>query len=280
MASRRAVSARSRRKTPSPDLFLALDHRVNEAAASIGQLCSVDQCEQLAGKLGKFPLDVVTGGLDQVLFRPSTEVNDDAKVKVVGRLRELGTIESHKFLQDVQKRAQAAGMSGRVRQAIDQAVLATSGVREMSRLRPTLFSARRSDGADFSLGAGTMACAGDASRPSLFSTNWLDDQGKSIDEVRAKLHGAKPTGNADLVVAVAGPRADKLIGAPLNGRANVDVRACARCAADHRGRRGRRLRCRRGLRALDASTGKKMRARPTGGLPAASARVTTARPRS
>ncbi|AKU94488.1 hypothetical protein AKJ09_01152 [Labilithrix luteola] len=109
------------------ELFLALDHRVNEAAASIGQLCSVEQCEQLAGKLGKFPFDVVTGGLDQVLFRPSTEINDDAKVKVIGRLRELGTIESNKFLRDVQKRAQAAGMSGRVRQAIDQAVLATSG---------------------------------------------------------------------------------------------------------------------------------------------------------
>jgi hypothetical protein len=99
---------------------------VNEAAVSIGQLCSVEQCEQLASKLGKFPFDVVTGGLDQVLFRPPTDVNDDAKVKIIGRIREQGTIEGNKFLRDVQKRW-TAGWSPRVRQAIDQAVLATAG---------------------------------------------------------------------------------------------------------------------------------------------------------
>ncbi|MBX3189273.1 MAG: HEAT repeat domain-containing protein [Labilithrix sp.] len=107
-------------------LFVALDHRVNEAAASLGQLCSMEQCEQLAGKLGKLPFDVVTTGLDQVLFRPAAEIPDDAKLKIIGRVRELGTIEANKFLRDVQKRWPAA-WSGRVRQAIDQAVLATSG---------------------------------------------------------------------------------------------------------------------------------------------------------
>src|SRR5690606_27269682 len=50
------------------DLFVALDHRVNEAAASIGQLCAKEQCEALAGKLGALPFDVVTPGLDQLLF--------------------------------------------------------------------------------------------------------------------------------------------------------------------------------------------------------------------
>ncbi|NVL83615.1 HEAT repeat domain-containing protein, partial [Escherichia coli] len=55
-------------KDAVPELFIALDHRVNEAAASIGQLCTMEQCEQLAAKLGKVPFDVVTGGLDQVLF--------------------------------------------------------------------------------------------------------------------------------------------------------------------------------------------------------------------
>ena len=109
-----------------PELFVALDHRVNEAAASIGQLCTMDQCEQLAAKLGKLPFDVVTGGLDQVLFRPTADINDDAKVKIIGRLREQGTIEGNKFLRDVQKRW-PAGTSPRVRQAIDQAVLATAG---------------------------------------------------------------------------------------------------------------------------------------------------------
>ncbi len=113
-------------KDAVPELFVALDHRVNEAAASIGQLCSVEQCEQLAAKLGRVPLDVMTSGLDQVLFRPAADINDDAKVKIIGRIREQGTLEGNKFLKDVQKRW-PAGSSPRVRQAIDQAVMATAG---------------------------------------------------------------------------------------------------------------------------------------------------------
>ncbi len=113
-------------KDAVPELFVALDHRVNEAAVSIGQLCNAEQCEQLAAKLGKVPFDVVTGGLEQVLFRPAADVSDDAKVKIVGRVREQGTLEGNKFLKDVQKRW-PAGSSPRVRQAIDQAVMATAG---------------------------------------------------------------------------------------------------------------------------------------------------------
>jgi HEAT repeat protein len=108
------------------DLFVALDHKVGEAAASIGELCAPGECDELAGKLGKLPFDIVTEGLDQVLFRPPAEVDDDQKVKLVGRLRELGTAEGNKFLRDVQKRW-PQGWSARVKQAIDQAVLATSG---------------------------------------------------------------------------------------------------------------------------------------------------------
>lgn len=134
----------------------------------------------------------------------------------------------------------------------------------MSRLRSTLSRLVGLTTLTLSLGAATMACAGDASRPSLFSTNWLDDQGKSIDEVRAKLHGAKPAGNADLVVAVAGPRADKLIGAPLNGGANwtfehaLDARPIIAGGVVVGSGAGE-------VFALDATTGKKMWARPTGG---------------
>jgi HEAT repeat protein len=107
------------------DLFVALDHKVPEAAASIGLLCAGAECDRLAGKLGSVPFDVVTSGLDEVLFRPAGDVSDDLKVKIVGRVRELGTAEANRFLREVQTKWPAA-WSQRVKQSVDQAVLATS----------------------------------------------------------------------------------------------------------------------------------------------------------
>jgi hypothetical protein len=108
------------------DLFVALDHRVEEAAASIGQLCNPDECEKFADKTGAVGLEVMTSGFDQILFRPTTEIPDDEKIRIVGRVRELGTQESNKYLRDVAARW-PKGTSPRVKQAIDQAVLATGG---------------------------------------------------------------------------------------------------------------------------------------------------------
>jgi hypothetical protein len=108
------------------DLFVALDHKVNEAAVSIGQLCVPSACEALEGRLGRVPFDVVSSGLDQILFRPTGEVSDDAKVRLIGRVRELGTGEVNLFLRDVLGRWPKT-WSTRVKQSIDQAVLATSG---------------------------------------------------------------------------------------------------------------------------------------------------------
>ena len=108
------------------DLFLALDHKVNEAAASIGQLCNAEQCDRLARKLGKLPFDIVTTGLDQILFRPSSEVSDDTKIKTVGRLVELGTAEANRFLKDVEQRL-TKETSPRLRQSVEQGVKSTMG---------------------------------------------------------------------------------------------------------------------------------------------------------
>jgi HEAT repeat protein len=108
------------------DLFVALDHKVQEAAASIGQLCEPNECERLAAKLGHVPFDVMTGGIDQVLLRGTKEVDEETKIKIVGLVRELGTAEANQFLKDVQTKWPAK-TSPRVKQAIDQAVIATSG---------------------------------------------------------------------------------------------------------------------------------------------------------
>lgn len=108
------------------DLFAALDRRVDEAAVSIGELCAAKECERLIGKLGALPFDVVTSGLDEVLMRPPAEISDEMKLGIVGRLRELGTAEVNHFLKGVRAKWPPKG-SARVRQSIDQAVLATAG---------------------------------------------------------------------------------------------------------------------------------------------------------
>ncbi|MFO0672026.1 MAG: HEAT repeat domain-containing protein [Polyangiaceae bacterium] len=113
-------------KDALPDLFVAFDHKVAEAAASIGQLCTPKECDDFGARLGRQPFEVMTGGFDQILFRPTSEVSDDGKIKVIGRLRELGTADSNKFLRDVQKRLPKTA-SARVKQALEQAIQATGG---------------------------------------------------------------------------------------------------------------------------------------------------------
>lgn len=108
------------------DLFKALANNVGEAAASIGQLCGPEACERLASLLGKTPFDVITGGLEQALFRPAKEVPDETKVKIIVRLREMGTAESRRYLNDVRSRWPQDG-SETVRKALDSAVKGSGG---------------------------------------------------------------------------------------------------------------------------------------------------------
>lgn len=111
-----------------------------------------------------------------------------------------------------------------------------------------------------------LACGADPSRPKLFSTQWLDDQGQSIGEVVARLRGVRPAAGPDLVVAVAG-NADKIVAAPLSGGGpswtfahaleTRPIIAGPVVVASGGGE----------VFALDAATGKKLWARPSGGLP-------------
>jgi len=116
-------------KQALPDLFKALDHHVGEAAAAIGQLCEPTDCEKFASRLQKQPFDIMVSGFDQILFRPAKEIPDDEKIRIVGRLRELGTSEAGKYLANVAGRW-PKGWSKRVKQALDSAVKATGGVVE------------------------------------------------------------------------------------------------------------------------------------------------------
>jgi HEAT repeat protein len=106
------------------DLFGALDKNVGESAASIGQLCAGPECDKLLARVGKQPFEIMSSGFDQLLFRPAAEVPDDQKIRVVGRLRELGTKESGAFLADVAERW-PKDWSPKVKQALDAAVRAT-----------------------------------------------------------------------------------------------------------------------------------------------------------
>ncbi len=113
-------------KEALPDLFVAFDHRVHEAATSIGQMCAPADCEKFLDRLTRFPFDVMSGGLDQILFRSPKELDDGEKMKIVGRLRELGTVEAGTFLADVAERW-PDDWSADVKKAIQQAAKQSGG---------------------------------------------------------------------------------------------------------------------------------------------------------
>src|SRR5262249_26040464 len=113
-------------------------------------------------------------------------------------------------------------------------------------------------------GALSQGCGGATGQPKTFSTDWVDDGGQSISAVEAKLRGAHFPASTDLVVSVAGK--DKIIGTPLAGGAQwtathaLDTRPIITggVVVVSGGNE---------VAALDASSGKKLWARPTGGLP-------------
>ena len=108
------------------DLMTAFDHGVAEAAAAIGQLCLPEECEDFAERVGQAHFDGMTGGFDQILFRPTKEMPDAQKLRIIGRVRELGTSEAAAFLGDVLERW-PSDWSKKVKQALQSATKATGG---------------------------------------------------------------------------------------------------------------------------------------------------------
>ncbi len=110
------------------------------------------------------------------------------------------------------------------------------------------------------------SCGGGATNLNVFSTNWTDDGGQSMEAVRLRLGGARPSPAADVAIGVAG-NADKLIGVSLANGAKwpqpfahpLDARPIVTGSVVVASGGGE-------LFALDALKGTKLWARPTGGL--------------
>lgn len=104
-----------------PELFLALDRRVLQAAGAIGRLCAREQCLALSERLGKVPLAAMTAGIDPILLRPAAEIPDDDKINVIGRVAALGTADAARYLVSVAQRWPAED-AGKARQALRNAI--------------------------------------------------------------------------------------------------------------------------------------------------------------
>jgi hypothetical protein len=110
----------------------------------------------------------------------------------------------------------------------------------------------------------TPACGGGQTHPDLFSTNWSDDGGRSIEALWKRVGAVRPPAGKDVAVGVTG-HLDTLVGLPLgagqawkfshplSSRPIVVSSVVVATGGDE-------------LFALDAGTGQKLWARPTGGL--------------
>lgn len=111
---------------------------------------------------------------------------------------------------------------------------------------------------------GISACAG-ATRTDLFSTDWSDDQGRSILVVQSKLRGTHAPPGANIAIGIAGHN-NLIIAQPLGAGSRwtfahpLDARPFLTGALVIGSGGGE-------LFALDAATGKKLWARATGGVP-------------
>ena len=110
-----------------------------------------------------------------------------------------------------------------------------------------------------------VACGGGQTRLNVFSTDWEDDGGVSIARLWQRLAGTRVPPAAEVVVGIAG-HADKMIGLPLDGGAKwtfghpLDARPMVAGGVVVGSGGGEAF-------ALDASTGRIVWRRPTGGLP-------------
>ena len=81
------------------DLFAVLGHDTAEAAVSIAQLCSPEQCDRLMALVGKLKFEVLEASFVPLLLRPASAVPDANKLRYIDRLRRLATKPAAAVLQ-------------------------------------------------------------------------------------------------------------------------------------------------------------------------------------
>lgn len=107
-------------------LLVALDQGVFQAAASVGKLCSPEQCEVYASRMGRVAFEVMASGFEPMLFRDAKQISDEQKIRIVGRVRDVGTEQAREFLMDVRGRWPRKG-SQAVKRALDLALRSMQG---------------------------------------------------------------------------------------------------------------------------------------------------------
>jgi HEAT repeat protein len=109
-----------------PDLVIALDKGVNEAASSIGMLCDAKTCDVLLERLATKPFDVISSGIQQVMARAA--VGDDVKKKFIAAVQKLQTRKAREFLQEL-RTAWPKGGSKAVETTLDDAIKSLEGAK-------------------------------------------------------------------------------------------------------------------------------------------------------
>lgn len=132
-AAQRAIAARGlgelNVRAAVPELFSVLPKDVAEAAQSIGQLCTQAECEKFMDLLGRLRFEVMESGIVPLLLRPSADVSDTLKLKLVERLRRMATQPANQLLQTALAKFPADG-SAKVKRGLERALKGYSAEEE------------------------------------------------------------------------------------------------------------------------------------------------------
>jgi HEAT repeat protein len=102
-----------------PELLVALDRGLLEAAPAVGQLCSAAQCSALGARFGRVPLQPMLDASGHVLGR--ADVPDEAKIELIAKIGARSEPAARQFLARQLERHKTSG-SARVREALEKAL--------------------------------------------------------------------------------------------------------------------------------------------------------------